>query len=392
MKKVLIFYASYGGGHLNAAKSINDYIISNYPNNDVELIDCMKYVNKTIEKLTTAAYREMAKKAPWAWGKIYSDSQKGPLAHLSSRSNKIMAIKLLRLLREKQPDVIISTHPFGSQMCSYLKRKNKITAKIATIMTDFSPHDQWLVGHKFTDYFFVANDKMKNYLISKGITENKISVTGIPISNRFLKTYNKKEILDTYNLSEDKFTVLFFGGGEFGLGKTKTAEIFESFVQESLKEKIQIIAIAGKNPKMKASFKEIVSKYSVNTTTTNTTDITNNVKILEFTNQVPELMSISDLVVTKPGGLTTSESLASHLPMLIINPIPGQEEENAEFLEDKGIAIWLRKNDDSKLIIENLLADSQKLNLMKENTKLLARPHSTETICKMILGTEQKII
>ena len=393
--KILIFYASYGGGHLNAAKSINDYIVSNYPNYDVELIDCMKYVNKTIEKLTTAAYREMAKKAPWAWGKIYSDSQKGPLAHLSSRSNKIMAIKLLRLLREKQPDVIISTHPFGSQMCSYLKRKNKITAKIATIMTDFSPHDQWLVGHKFTDYFFVANDKMKNYLINKGITENKISVTGIPISNRFLKTYNKKEILDTYNLSEDKFTVLFFGGGEFGLGKTKTAEIFESFVQESLKEKIQIIAIAGKNPKMKASFKEIVSKYSVNTTTTNTTDttdITNNVKILEFTNQVPELMSISDLVVTKPGGLTTSESLASHLPMLIINPIPGQEEENAEFLEDKGIAIWLRKNDDSKLIIENLLADNQKLNLMKENTKLLARPHSTETICKMILGTEQKII
>ena len=393
--KILIFYASYGGGHLNAAKSINDYIINNYPNNDVELIDCMKYVNKTIEKLTTAAYREMAKKAPWAWGKIYSDSQKGPLAHLSSRSNKIMAIKLLRLLREKQPDVIISTHPFGSQMCSYLKRKNKITAKIATIMTDFSPHDQWLVGHKFTDYFFVANDKMKNYLINKGITENKISVTGIPISNRFLKTYNKKEILDTYNLSEDKFTVLFFGGGEFGLGKTKTAEIFESFVQESLKEKIQIIAIAGKNPKMKASFKEIVSKYSINTTTTtttDTTDITNNVKILEFTNQVPELMSISDLVVTKPGGLTTSESLASHLPMLIINPIPGQEEENAEFLEDKGIAIWLRKNDDNKLIIENLLADNKKLNLMKENTKLLARPHSTETICKMILGTEQKII
>ena len=390
--KILIFYASYGGGHLNAAKSINDYIISNYPSYDVELIDCMKYVNKTIEKLTTAAYREMAKKAPWAWGKIYSDSQKGPLAHLSSRSNKIMAIKLLRLLREKQPDVIISTHPFGSQMCSYLKRKNKITAKIATIMTDFSPHDQWLVGHKFTDYFFVANDKMKNYLISKGIAENKVFVTGIPISNRFLKTYNKKEILDTYNLSEDKFTVLFFGGGEFGLGKTKTAEIFESFVQESLKEKIQIIAIAGKNPKMKASFKEIVSKYSVNTTATNTTDITNNVKILEFTNQVPELMSISDLVVTKPGGLTTSESLASHLPMLIINPIPGQEEENAEFLEDKGIAIWLRKNDDSKLIIENLLADNQKLNLMKENTKLLAKPHSTETICKMILGTEQKII
>ena len=105
--KIIIFYASYGGGHLNAAKSINECINETYPEVTVELIDCMKYVNKTVEKLTTAAYREMAKKAPWAWGRIYSDSQKGPLAHLSSRSNKIMAIKLLKLLREKNADLII---------------------------------------------------------------------------------------------------------------------------------------------------------------------------------------------------------------------------------------------------------------------------------------------
>ena len=274
--KILIFYASYGGGHLNAAKSINEYILNNYPNYDVELIDCMKYVNKAIEKLTTAAYREMAKKMPWAWGKIYSDSQKGPLAHLSSRSNKIMAIKLLKLLREKKPDLIISTHPFGSQMCSYLKRKNKITAKIATIMTDFSPHDQWLVGHDFTDYYFVANDKMKKYLITKNIPDTKVFVTGIPISNRFLKQYNKEKILNKYNLADDKFTILFFGGGEFGLGKTKTAEIFDIFVKESLDDRIQIIAIAGKNPKMKESFEEIVKNNSAQ-----------NVKILEFTNEVP---------------------------------------------------------------------------------------------------------
>ena len=114
--KILIFYASYGGGHLNAAKSINNCLTANYKNIDVELIDCMKYVNKTIEKMTTTAYNQMAKKAPWAWGKIYADSQKGPLAHISSRSNKFLAIKLLRLLREKQPDLIISTHPFESQM------------------------------------------------------------------------------------------------------------------------------------------------------------------------------------------------------------------------------------------------------------------------------------
>ena len=374
MKKVLIFYASYGGGHLNAAKSIKECIDTNYPNYETELIDCMKYINKPIEKITTAAYREMAKKAPWAWGKIYSDSQKGPLAHISSRSNKIFAIKLLKLLREKQPDIIISTHPFGSQMCSYLKRKGKITAEIATIMTDFSPHDQWLVGSDFTDYFFVAHDKMKAYLISKNIPEEKIFATGIPISSRFLKQYNKEEILKEFDLQKDKKTILFFGGGEFGLGKTQTVEIFESLIRDF--NDLQVIAISGKNPKMKESFNNIVQKYNKE----------NSIKILEYTNQVPELMSISDLVVSKPGGLTTSESLASNLPMIIINPIPGQEEENAEFLESHGVGIWIRKHVSPDEIFKDIFSTPEKLQQMKKNTNKLAKKHSTEDICKICLS------
>lgn len=373
--KVLIFYASYGGGHLNAAKSIENCIKINYEDIDVELIDCMKYVNKTIEKVTTAAYREMAKKVPWAWGRIYSDAQKGPLAHITTRSNKIMAIKLLKLLREKKPDLIISTHPFGSQMCSYLKRKGKITAKIATIMTDFAPHDQWLVGHEFTDYFFVAHDKMKQYLISKNINEEKVFTTGIPISEKFQEKYDKTEIIKKYNLDQKKFIILFFGGGEFGLGKTRTAQIFENFVQETLEHNIQIIAISGKNPKMKSAFEEIVNNNRAQ----------NNVKIIGFSNEVPKLMSISDLVVTKPGGLTTSESLASNLPMVVINPIPGQEEENAEFLKEKGIAVWIKKTDDSKEVIKKLLSDKKKLEQMKGNTSILAKPNSTADICKILL-------
>ena len=372
--KVLIFYASYGGGHLNAAKSIENCIKTNYKDMDVEMIDCMKYVNKTIEKVTTAAYREMAKKAPWAWGRIYSDAQKGPLAHITTRSNKIMAIKLLKLLREKKPDLIISTHPFGSQMCSYLKRKNKINSKIATIMTDFAPHDQWLVGHEYTDYFFVAHNKMKDYLINKGISESKVFDTGIPISENFQKQYNKKEIFDKYNLDESKFTILFFGGGEFGLGKTRTVQIFNNFVEETKNNNIQIIAISGKNPKMKSAFEEVVNSNNAGI----------NVKIIEFSNEVPKLMAIANLVVTKPGGLTTSESLASHLPMVVINPIPGQEEENAEFLESKNIAVWIKKSDDSKEIIESLLNNKEKISIMKENTKILARPNSTRDICYVL--------
>lgn len=373
MKKVLIFYASYGGGHLNAAKSIQEYINANYKNIQTELIDCMKYVNKPIEKITTATYIKMAKKIPWAWGKIYTDSQKGPLAHISSRSNKIFAIKLLKLLREKRPDIIISTHPFGSQMCSYLKRKGKITSKIATIMTDFSPHDQWLVGSDYTDYFFVANDKMKDYLIDKNIHISKIFTTGIPISSRFLEKYDKDKILNRLGLQNNIKTILFFAGGEFGLGKSKTIEIFKSLVNNF--NNIQVIAIAGRNLKIKTAFEKIVmNKNSQNV-----------VKILEYTEQVPELMYISDLIISKPGGLTTSESLAMNLPMIIINPIPGQEEENAQLLENNGSAIWIKKQDSPYNILENILNSPEKLEIMKQKTNILSKKHSTEEICKILL-------
>ena len=230
-----------------------------------------------------------------------------------------------------------------------------------------------LYGHENTNYFFVANDKMKNYLISKNSPENKVFVTGIPISSRFLKNYDKEKILDEFGLQNNKKTILFFGGGEFGLGKAKTFEIFETLIKNF--NDIQIIAIAGKNEKMKLKFEKIVQENNKQ----------NYVKILEYTNKVPELMAISDLVVSKPGGLTTSESLASNLPMIIINPIPGQEEENAEFLEEKDIGIWIRKNDSAYEIFRNLFANPEKLEKMKKNTEILAKKHSTEDICKTIL-------
>lgn len=372
MKKILIFYASYGGGHLSAANSIKDYLSNHYENIDVELIDCMKYINKPIEKITTTAYNEMAKKAPWAWGKIYSDSQKGPLAHITTRSNQVFAIKLLRLLREKKPDLIISTHPFGSQMCSYLKRKGKITSKIATILTDFAPHDQWLVGSDYTDYFFVAHNKMKEYLISKNIPENKIFATGIPISNKFLETFNTSKILSSLGLKENLKTVLFFAGGKFGLGKSRTLEIFNTFVNDF--NNIQVIAISGKNKKMYEEFNQIVKIANK----------TNFIKVFEFVNNVPELMAVSDVVITKPGGLTTTESLVSGLPMIIINPIPGQEEENAQFLEHSNVGIWLKKQMNITENISNFLSDNKKLKQMKENTKKISNRNSTKDICTIL--------
>lgn len=374
MKKIMIFYAAYGGGHLSAARSIKENIESNYTNVEVKLVDCMEYVNKVVNKVTTKAYSEMAKKVPNAWGNVYWRSQKGPLAQISTTSNKVLSIKLNTLLKDFQPDIIISTHPFGTQMCAYLKKSGKLDSKIATVMTDYAPHDQWLVFNEYVDYYFVSHDGMKTQLHEKGIPKEKIFATGIPLSNKFLLKYDKKQILESFGLSPNRKTVLFFGGGEFGLGKTQTFKIFKSFVE--FPENIQIVAIAGKNQKMKEHFESLVEEL----------DKQNNVKILEYTDKVPELMSISDLVVTKPGGLTTTESLASGLPIVVINPIPGQEEENATYLENNKVAIWIKKDDNIEKILNNLFSNPDKMQEMKIRARLIAKRNSTKDICKILLG------
>ena len=374
MKKVIIFYASYGGGHLSAAKSILQYIEKNFPLINVEMIDCMKYVSKHIEKMTTAAYREMAKKAPKLWGKVYSGSQKGLLSKISKDSNKLMSSKLKKLLEEKNPDVVISTHPFSSQMVSYLKRKQKLNCTLATIMTDFAMHKQWLIGHEYTDFFFVSNEAMRQDIINYGVDGNKIYVTGIPMSNRFAENFDKLKIYEDFKLNPEKKVVLFFGGGEFGLGKDRTVQVLKSLIENL--PNYQIVAVSGKNVKMKEAFEELVLACKAQ----------NRVIVLGFTDKVPELMSISCAVVTKPGGLTTTESLASGLPMIIINPIPGQEEENAEFLENNGVGVWIRKNDDPNEVIVKFFEGDEKLEEMRENTKKLRKINSTRDICEIVLN------
>lgn len=374
MKKIMIFYGSYGGGHLSAARSIREYIETNYTDIEIQMVDCMEYINKVINKVTTAAYSEFAKKAPWAWGYLYKKAEKGVIAKISTDSNKLMAHKLNKLLQEFDPDYVISTHPFSSQMCAYLKKKNKAIFKLATIMTDYAPHDQWLLYPEEVDFFFVAHNKMRDELINKGISKTKVYTTGIPLSNRFLQHYNKSETLEEFGLQQNKKTILFFAGGEYGLGKNKTFEILKTFA-ESFPD-LQIVAIAGRNKEMKEKFEELVENTSRH----------DSIKILDFTNKVPELMSISDLVVTKPGGLTTTESLASGLPIVVINPIPGQEEENAEFLEKNGVAIWLKKEDNVKETLENLFNNSDRMLEMKIKARLLAKKNSTQDICKIILS------
>lgn len=361
-------------GHISAAKSIKNYIDKNFEDTDIEFIDCIEYISKYANKISTKAYVEITKNTPRLWKKLYSGSNNGALATISNASNRLMALKLKYLIKDLKPNLIISTHPFSSHMCAILKQKKQINCELATIMTDYHIHNQWLSLPEYVDYFFVANDQMKKDMINLKIPSKKIHVTGIPISPRFNQNFNKEDIFDEFWLDKDKFTILLFGGGEFGLGKNVAVKVLESFIR--MFKDVQIVAISGKNKKMHKAFEEIVEKNNCEA----------RVKVLEYTDKVPELMSISRIVVTKPGGLTITESLVSELPIIIINPIPGQEEENANFLVNSGCAIWIKQKEDNiPGILKNLYRDSEMLENMKKASKKIAKPNSTKNICEILL-------
>ena len=372
MKKILILYGSYGGGHLSAANSIANHYKANYPDIEIKVIDCIEYINKYINKISTEAYKEIAKKAPWIWKRMYNDSKSGPIAFLSSTTFKALSLKLISLFNEEKPDLIISTQPFASQMVAYLKEKEKINYRLATIMTDFHIHPQWLVCYKQNDYFFVANNQMKRDMVALGVDFRKIIVTGIPVSEKFSEKLEKDPIYDYFGFSKNKKTILFFAGGEFGLGRNKTFMLLKAIIR--LFPDVQVLALSGKNKKMREKFEELV----------NTTNSSDRIKILDYTDKVPELMHIADLVITKPGGLTVSEALASNIPLVLINPIPGQEEENAEFLTNNNVAVLIKDEDNISRILKFLFKDKESFNAMIKSTKVIAKPQSTKTICEYI--------
>lgn len=374
MKKVLILYAKYGGGHLSAATAIQTYLEENYYYTvEVKCVDCVEYYNQFLSDMTTNAYKNLAKNAPNLWKKIYYGSKKGLLAKISGKANSMMAKKLLSLLTDFSPDIVVSTHPFSSQIISLLKKQKKINCELATVLTDFAPHDQWLVGKEYCDYYFVSNNKMRQDLIDNyGVPSEKVFATGVPLSSKFSEKIDDEKTYSSYQLNPDKKTILFFGGGEFGLGKKRTVLILKSLAKHL--DEYQIVAVSGRNKKMNNEFLNLYEKLQ-----------NEDLHVLKYTKDVPSLMHISSLVVTKPGGLTSSESLASNLPILIINPIPGQEEENAEFLEASGSAVWLKKEDNIDDVINNLLNDPQKLEQMKINTTQIAKPNSTMDICKILI-------
>lgn len=373
---ILLFYASYGSGHLSAATAIEQYIRENYPDAKTLKIDCVEYINKSINKISTSAYKSIILKTPILWGQVYKLLKNDTILDITQFSNRFMAKKIFTLFEDFEPDLVISCHPLGGQITSFLKSHKKTNCKLATVMTDFASHKQWLIGKDYTDYFFVSNIEMKTSLISEGIYPNKIYVSGIPISPNFYKNYDKENIYKSLNIAKNKKNIIFFGGGSLGLSSSSNIQAILTSLLQATDESHQIIIISGKNQKLYNDFQKTI----------NNTYHKSQTKLIDFTTELPELLPITSFVITKPGGLTITECISTNVPIILINPIPGQEKENAQYIADNKMGIWIKASKPTSEYFQEIFNDTKLIEEIKENQKKYSHINSTKNICDILIN------
>jgi processive 1,2-diacylglycerol beta-glucosyltransferase len=360
--KVIIFSVSAGGGHGHAAEAIKSYILENEPGSEVEIIDTLKYINRFIDKVVVGSYLNTIKITPSLFGKLYNFTETdGGIATVSGKVTELLTSKLLPLINKFNPDILLSTHPFSTEMISILKLKYKIDIPIAAILTDFAPHNFWI--HPGIDAYVVSNFDMIEEMMARGVEKNIIHDLGIPVMKDFMEPFNREETLKELGFKSDKPTILIMGGS---LGMGKISEIYEEIIKTSMD--LQILVIAGNNKKL---FSELTKLQEHSKKAT---------KILPYTSDVNKYMQACDLLLTKPGGLTITEALICKIPLAIFSPIPGHEEHNAQFLFRHNLAISIENIKKSKIILEDLLNCPSVLKSMKENCQTFAKPNSGNDI------------
>ncbi len=365
-KKVLILSAAVGAGHLRAAEAVERAFKQSGAAEEIRNIDVLNYTNPLFRRLYGKAYIDMVNTMPEVLGWMY-DSLDKPWQNERRRLalDRLNTQPLIRLLKDYQPDIAVCTHFLPAEIISWLKGKGKINFPLAIIVTDFDVHALWL-SHHFERYF-VALNETKVHLEKLGIPPEKITVSGIPIDPSFAEHKDKTAMREKYGLETDKLTVLVSAGG-FGVGNIEYLLIALS----ELKTSAQVLAICGRNEELKTKLEKLSAKKLNNQTVT--------FKPIGYTTAMDEYMSAADLIVGKPGGLTTSEALAKGLIFVIVNPIPGQEERNSDHLLEKGCAIKCNNLPTLAYKIDKLVNEREKFELMKANVLRFARPNASREI------------
>src|SRR5579883_488587 len=359
--RILIATITAGGGHLQAAAALDEAWRALRPNDVVERVDVQKFFSPLHRKVHSDGYIKLVEHAPELWGMVFKKTDNPRLVRKLAQLGKTFppqsTLRFIRYLQQFKPDVVFCTHYLPVEILGKAREKWEGTLPLAVcVVTDFEAHALWM--GEAVDFYCVAAEETKARLVARGAAPENVVVTGIPIAGKFTNPPDAKAVRKRYGLRDDLPTLLVLGGG-FGMGPV--AEILTEL--DKVAEHFQTVVVAGRNEELRRELAVYDHQHPTH--------------VLGFVTNMHELMAVADLIITKPGGLTTSEALAMGKPLFILNPIPGQEAANSDFLLERGAAAKANRVEDLPFRLSQLLG-SKKLVEMGRCARALGRPTAAQ--------------
>jgi processive 1,2-diacylglycerol beta-glucosyltransferase len=375
--KILLLHASAGAGHRRAAEALSKAFLQARPDAEVKVCDILDYTAGIFRKTYSEGYLDLVRKAPELWGYLYSEADRKSdvpwRREIRAVFNKMNTLSFLKFYKEFDPDIAVCTHFMPLQLLTRASRRRRRHAQVYCAVTDFAVHALWILEN--TDTYYVAMEEARRHLVRRGQPADRVVVTGIPIDPVFQQGQSKADAQKTLGLPGDLPIVLLLSGG-FGVGPT--LDLIRAFGQEV--PVCRLVVVAGANEKMKQEAEALAAT------------IRTPVVVHGFVTNIHVMIDACDLVISKPGGLTTSEVLAKGRPMLVINPIPGQEQRNCETILEAGAAARLFEVDDAYFKVKSLLEDREHLAQMSSRAKRQGRPGAAAAIVADIMARQVKVV
>jgi len=372
--RILILHASAGAGHRRAAQALGKGFGEACPDAHVQICDILDFTPPVFKKTYGESYLDIVKKAPELWGYMYARLDRkspAPLRRkLRSLVYKTNTVEFTLFVRKFAPDIVVCTHFMPLEILSTRIRRGKADASLFCSVTDFAVHALWVVEN--VACYYVATEEARRQLVRRGQPETQVAVKGIPVDPVFARRLSREDARRKLSIPDDGPVVLILSGG---VGVGPAAELIRAVGASGTA--CRLLVVAGSNAALKASAEEAAR------------GISQPVTVFGFVDNIHELMDAADLIVSKPGGLTTSEVLSKGKPLLIMDPIPGQEQRNGEYLLEAGAAARLFDIEDAGCKIAELLAEPDRLARMGQNAAAIGHPAAAVEIARDILERHQ---
>jgi processive 1,2-diacylglycerol beta-glucosyltransferase len=373
--RILIATVTAGAGHVAAAAALEEAWRAQHSLDVVERVDLVKFFSPLHRKVVSDGYVKLVERAPELWGMVFKKTDDPKLAHRLNRIKRLFPSnsrgRFERYLKHFKPDAVICTHYSPLETLGQMKTKRDAKHSearnsgpfVISVITDFEAHALWM--NNCVDLYCVAAEETKARLVARGALAENIIATGIPISARFSGNSDHNSARKTLGVRDDMPIILVLSGG-FGMGPV--AEILREL--DKVGQQFQTVVVTGRNEELRRELAAADRKHPTH--------------VLGFASNMHELMAVADLIITKPGGLTSSEALAMGKPLFILNPIPGQEAANSDFLLERGAAVKVNRVEDLPYRIQKLLG-TPRLAEMETAAKALGRPGAAKAICEEVL-------